>query len=150
MSRVAIDTNILAYAEGVNGAARRAEALRLLRALPPDSVVVPVQALGELFHVLTRKAGRDGAAARAAVLGWADAYAIVDTSADVLIDATELAVDRRLATWDAMILAAAAKAGCRLLLSEDMQDGFTWRGVTVTNPFAATPHPILAALVASS
>jgi hypothetical protein len=30
-----------------------------------------------------------------------------------------------------------------LLLSEDLQDGFSWAGVTVTNPFAATCHPLL-------
>jgi hypothetical protein len=40
-----------------------------------------------------------------------------------------------------------AEAECRLLLSEDLQEGFTWRGVTVTNPFARTLHPILAALL---
>jgi hypothetical protein len=34
-------------------------------------------------------------------------------------------------------LAVAAKGSCRLLLSEDLQDGFSWRGVTVANPFAA-------------
>jgi hypothetical protein len=33
---------------------------------------------------------------------------------------------------------ATAKVGCRLLLSEDLQEGFPWRGVTVTNPFAQT------------
>ncbi len=38
---------------------------------------------------------------------------------------------------------AAAEAGCRLLLSEDLQEGFTWGGVTVVNPFAATVHPLL-------
>ena len=43
-----------------------------------------------------------------------------------------------------MILAA-AEAGCRLLLSEDMHDGFTGRGVTITNPFASSRHPLLAA-----
>jgi predicted nucleic acid-binding protein len=37
------------------------------------------------------------------------------------------------------MLAAAAQADCRLLLSEDMQDGFTWRSVTVRNPFATPP-----------
>jgi predicted nucleic acid-binding protein len=46
------------------------------------------------------------------------------------------------------VLAAAAEAGCRLLLSEDLQDGFTWQGVTVTNPFAPTLHPILVGLLA--
>jgi len=29
-----------------------------------------------------------------------------------------------------------------------MQDGFTWSGVTVANPFATNPHPLLAALLA--
>lgn len=42
-----------------------------------------------------------------------------------------------------MILAVAADAGSRLLLSEDLHDGFTRRGVTVTDPFAAQRHPLL-------
>ena len=43
------------------------------------------------------------------------------------------------------MLSAAGEARCRLLLSEDLQEGFTWGGVTVANPFAATPHPLLQA-----
>ena len=34
------------------------------------------------------------------------------------------------------MLAAAEAAGAHLLLSEDLHDGFVWRGVTVSNPFA--------------
>jgi predicted nucleic acid-binding protein len=49
--------------------------------------------------------------------------------------------------WDAMILSAAADAGCTLLLSEDMQNGFVARGVTVVNPLADAPHPRLAGLL---
>ncbi|HZC22176.1 MAG TPA: VapC toxin family PIN domain ribonuclease, partial [Candidatus Binatia bacterium] len=49
--------------------------------------------------------------------------------------------------WDAIILSAAAEAGCRLLLSEDLQAGFTWNGVTVANPFAAKKHELLAELL---
>lgn len=48
-----------------------------------------------------------------------------------------------------MILSAAAEAGCRLLLSEDMQSGFTWAGTTIVDPFAAETHPLLATLKAS-
>jgi len=44
-------------------------------------------------------------------------------------------------------LSAAAAADCRLLLTEDLQDGFTWRGVTVTNPFVPTRHELLSALL---
>jgi predicted nucleic acid-binding protein len=53
----------------------------------------------------------------------------------VLLDAMELAVAHKFARWDAIMLAAAAASGCRVFLSEDMQDGFTWRGVTIRNPF---------------
>ncbi len=145
--KIALDTNILAYAEGINGTGMRDKALEVLQRLPPASIVLPVQTLGELFHVLVRKAGRRPSRARAAVLGWRDAFAVMETSAAVMISATDLASDHGLTIWDSVVLAAAADAECRLLLSQDLQAGFTWRGVTVANPFAATLDPILAALL---
>jgi len=148
--RLALDTNVLAYAEGVNGAPMKETALDLLRRLPEGAAAVPVQALGELFNVLVRKAGRSPADARAAVLGWRDAFPLIDTSAAVMVAAADLATDHRLGIWDAVVLACAAEAECRLLLSEDLQEGFTWRGVTVANPFAAERHPLLEAMVEST
>jgi predicted nucleic acid-binding protein len=44
--------------------------------------------------------------------------------------------EQRARTDNALILSAAADAGCWLLLSEDLQAGFTWRGVRVVDPFA--------------
>jgi predicted nucleic acid-binding protein len=145
--KVALDTNVLAYAEGTNGTAMRDKALVLIQGLPSGAVVLPVQTLGELFHVLVRRAKRRPVRARAAVLSWRDAYQTVETSATVMIHATDLASEHGLTIWDSVVLAAAAEAECRLLLSEDLQNGFTWRGVTVTNPFAASLHPLLAALL---
>lgn len=145
--KIALDTNILAYAEGINGTGLRDKALEVLQRLPPASIVLPVQTLGELFHVLVRNAGRRPSRARAAVLGWRDAFAVMETSAAVMVSATDLASDHGLTIWDSVVLAAAADAECRLLLSRDLQAGFTWRGVTVANPFAATLDPILAALL---
>jgi predicted nucleic acid-binding protein len=135
--RIALDTNILVYAEGVNGEDRQAAALRLLEPSGDASIIVPVQALAELFAVLTRKASWPAAQAREAVLAWHDAYPVAETSSAVLLEAMELTVTHHFALWDAIMLAVAAQTGCRRLLSEDMQDGFTWRGVTVHNPFAA-------------
>ncbi|MGA2076253.1 MAG: PIN domain-containing protein [Terriglobia bacterium] len=148
--RVALDTNILGYAEGVNGAAMKHAALELIEKLPPDTVFVPVQALGELFHVLVRKAGRPPAKARRAILTWQDAFPLIETSAEVMLAATDLATDHQFSIWDAVIFSAAAASGCRLLLSEDLQEGFTWKGVSVTNPFSASKHPLLTALLAGS
>jgi predicted nucleic acid-binding protein len=147
--RAALDTNVLAYAEGVDGRARRDAALDLLRRLPQEGTVLPVQVLGELFNVLIRKAGRSHQDARDSVLAWRDAFPLVETSPDVLLAAADLATDHRLGIWDAVVFAATSKAGCRVLLSEDLQEGFTWGGVTVVNPFASTRHPLLHALLAA-
>ena len=143
MVALAVDTNVLAYAEGTNGIARKKAAIALLERLQAESTMIPVQALGELFGVLVRKAGRSPTNARAAILGWGDAFPLIETSAPVVMAAMDLVVDHRFGIWDAIILASAADAGCRLLLSEDLQDGLTWSGVTVTNPFASTLHPLL-------
>jgi predicted nucleic acid-binding protein len=146
---VAVDTNVLAYAEGTNGGPKRRAALDLLRALPAESTLLPAQTLGELFNVLVKKAHRTRADAQRAVLAWGDAFPLIETSSNVVLTAMDLASGHQMGIWDAIVLSAAADGGCRLLLSEDLQDGFTWSGVTVTNPFAAPRHPLLDALCRS-
>ena len=144
--RTAIDTNILVYAEGVNGLDRRQAALNVLRRLPATAALLPIQALGELYNVLVRKAGYAAADARARLVGWSMSYPTADTTRSALIAAADLAATHRLGIWDSIIIAVAAENGCQLLLSEDLQNGFIWSGLTVANPFAAVGHPLLAAL----
>ena len=145
--KVALDTNVLAYAEGVNGPEKKVAAIGLVHKLPAGSALLPAQTLGELFNVLVLKAGRSRAGAQTTILGWLDAFPVIETSPEVIVSAINLATDHRLGIWDAVIMAASARAGCRLLLSEDLQDGFTWSGLTVTNPFSSAPHLLLAALL---
>jgi predicted nucleic acid-binding protein len=145
---VALDTNVLVSAAGLDGMQMRERALAITARLLPESTLIPVQALGELYATLMRKGGRSRAQARDAVLKWGDAFPLIETSSMVQLMAMELSVSHQLSPWDAVILSAAADASCRLLLSEDLQNGFTWSGVTVTNPFAKKPHPLLTALLA--
>ncbi len=130
----------------MNGNPRKKTALEIIEKLPADSTFLPVQVLGELFHVLVRKAGRRPERARAAILSWQDAFPLIETSPAVLVAAVDLAAHHGLGIWDSIIFSAAA-AGCRLLLSEDLQAGFTWNGVTVANPFSPAKHELLAALL---
>ena len=132
----------------MNGTSKKKDALEIIEALPAEETFLPVQVLGELFHVLVRKAARSPERARIAMLTWKDAFPLIETSPAVLIAASDLAARHRLSIWDAVVFAASAAAGCRLLLSEDLQDGFTWNGVTVANPFLADKHPLLRALLA--
>jgi len=145
--RIAFDTNVLTYAEGINGVKRRDAALALIRRLPQEATVVPVQVLGELFNVLVRKGGKSRSDARNALLSWRDTFPVVETSPEVMLAAADLAMDHQLGIWDAVILSAASQAGCRLLLSEDLHEGFTWAGVTVANPFSSPRHALLEALL---
>lgn len=146
----ALDTNILAYVEGVNGAMRETASRALIGRLPIKFTFIPAQALGELYNLLTRKARWPGKQARGAVLAWKDSFPVAPTTTSAMIEAIDLATDHRITVWDSIMISVAAETGCRLLLSEDMQDGLTWRGVTVVNPFAAPQHPLLAALLAAA
>jgi predicted nucleic acid-binding protein len=140
--KAALDTKVLVYAEGWGDSARCEAARALVLRLAPGDVVIPVQVLGELQRVLTRKAGRSAAEAREAIQTWCDAFDTADTTLAAMQSAQDLAADHQLGIWDAVVLAVAAQSGCRLLLSEDFSAGFTWGGVTVVNPFAA-PAPAL-------
>jgi predicted nucleic acid-binding protein len=142
--KVALDTNLLVYAEGLNGAEKRKAILDVLDRIVPDDRIIPVHVLGELFRVLTRKAKLPAGDARAIVLKWRGTAEIVETSEVSMLRAIDLVVDHRLPIWDCAILVAAAARGCNLLLTQDMRHGFVWSGVTVADPFRTPMHPLLA------
>jgi predicted nucleic acid-binding protein len=141
--QVALDTNILAYAEGVGDVVRCAGAVQLIEQLPSEFVLLPAQTLGELFRVLTGKTKRSAEQSREAIMTWADTFEIADSSWTAFQAGIDLVVDHQFQIWDALILAVAAENHCRLLISEDMQDRFTWRGITIVNPFSKPSSPLL-------
>src|SRR5438477_11263024 len=128
--RVALGHQHPRVRRGVNGEPMQREAMALVGPLPRDNGALPVQVIGELFYVLVRKAGRSRGAARDAVVKWQDAFPIIDTSPTVMLAAADLSADHALSICHAIVMAAAAESGCRLLLSQDLHDAFTWRVVT--------------------
>jgi predicted nucleic acid-binding protein len=140
---VAFDTNILIYAAGFNDRMRAERATAMRLAFGPDQTVIATQVLGEFFNALVGKLRQErqvavhacGLLMRSSVVKAADEAAFQQ--------ALQLASDHRLQFWDALILATAAAADCSILLSEDMQHGFVFHGVTVINPFAEPAHPLL-------
>jgi len=145
--KIGFDTDILIYAQGINGPFRRKAASILIGRVAAMDTVIAVQVLGEVFNVLVRKARWAPSDAKAAVEYWQSVSSSVATTPELMTAAVSLAARSRLFIWDAVILAAAAQAKCNVLISEDLQDGFVWQGVTVCNPFASTPHPLIAGLV---
>jgi predicted nucleic acid-binding protein len=150
MNRIALDTNILAYLTGVSRVAADDVKIAVTRDLvsrlgTQASLIAPTQTLGELF-VVQRRSGASNSEARRVVLEIAEAFGTAASETRTAIAAADLVVDHNLQFWDALIVTAAAEAGCSLLLSEDMQHGFLVRGLTIVNPFAEQPHLKLAAL----
>lgn len=154
MTRVALDSNILAYLAGVSRSTEDDDKIARTRELVSQlastvSLIAPAQTLGELFVVL-RRSGAAPEEAREVLLEFADAFGSSASETRTALSAADLVVDHKLQFWDALIVTAAADAGCALLLSEDMQHGFVTRGLTIVNPLASEAHPKLAALIVAS
>ncbi len=141
MAAIALDTNILAYCEGVRRVAADDTKMETARTLILDleasdnEICIPAQVLAELHHVLRRKMRLEPEKAGLRAIFYADQNLVIATDSLVLEEAFEIVSMHDLQTYDAIILAAAAQAGCDTLYSEDMQHGFVWRGVEVVNPF---------------
>lgn len=151
MTRIGLDTNILVYLAGVDrgdgDAAKIDRTRRLLEDLSPRATfVAPTQTLGELFAVLTRL-GWSREEAREMAVRFQSTFEIADAGQSAMLSAMDLAVTAQLQIWDALIVNAAAEAGCAILLTEDMQDGFVWRGMTLVNPLAERMPQALAGLM---
>ena len=126
--RIAIDTNVLAYAEGVGDAPRCKKAANLIAKLNVSDVVLPAQVLGELYNVLTRKANRSAPDARDAILSWADAFLVADSTHAAVVAACDLAAAHQLQFWDALIVSVAVAQQCRDCCRKIFRMGLCGRG----------------------
>ena len=132
----AFDTNVLVYAvvEPPDAKADRAREL-LARCTRSPGAVLLLQSLAEFSHVAMRKFGIGAAEVQHRVNVWRRIIPVHAAGDDDLLAALDLVRDHRLAFWDAMICATASRAGLDYLLSEDMQAGRRFAGLTIINPF---------------
>ena len=143
----ALDSNFMIYAEDMFLDLRRGKALAILKEIPSSRILIPIQSAGETLNWLVKKGKVPKALAVERIAIWLDRYRALPTTLSVLSAARELLQNHDFQVWDSIILAAAAESGADILLSEDMQDGFTWRGVTIVNPFLPEPSPLLQRLI---
>jgi predicted nucleic acid-binding protein len=137
MIRVALDTNILIYAELEPESEKGTRSADLLLRAARNGVI-PVQVLGEYLRFIQRRvpqafedAVRQASIYRAAFLTPPTTDAVIDT-------ACALARTHRMQLWDCVVCAASAQAGAKVLLTEDMQDGRILDGLRLINPFAVS------------
>lgn len=139
--RVFVDTNILVYAYDADAADKNEIAKGRLAELWNDETgALSTQVLQEFYVTVTRKLPKP-ITRRAAreVIDTYDTWAPHRPTTADLVAASELEEHHRLAFWDALVVVAAQRCGCAMLLSEDLQDGRRFGPVTVVNPFGEHP-----------
>lgn len=149
--RFTIDTNILVYSVDNTAGARHELAREILDRAAEQDCWLTLQALSEFFVVVTRKnlARRTDAAAQ--VMDWLQIFPSVPPTNSAVGAALRAASAGRASYWDALLIAAAAEAGCDLILTEDLHDGASFEPVRIHNPFAGKKLTALTrSLLASS
>ena len=132
-----LDTNVVVYAFD-DGEPVKQERARAVIAGGGDypTLVVSTQVLAEFYVTVTRKLDRPLSAELAvqAVSAMA-ALPVVGADKESVLAGIALADRHQLSLWDALIVQAAATAGCETLLTEDLADGAVLAGVRIQNPF---------------
>jgi len=141
IDRSFVDTNVLLYHWDASEPLKQRRAIEWLRRLGDERAGrVSLQVLSEFYVNATQKLRTP--VPRAAAQRYARsffAWKPVAIDEDVLDSAWRTQERYKLSWWDALIVAAAQRAGCRTLLSEDFQAGQRFGDLTVVNPFATAP-----------
>jgi predicted nucleic acid-binding protein len=138
-----VDTNILVYAYDVSAGPKHGSAANIMRELwNAGAGAISMQVLQEFFITVTGKIARplDMTTAREIVRDFLKWSPIV-FNGELLIDAIDIHAAHRYSFWDSLIIAAAIESGATRLLSEDLADRHTIKGITITNPFKAQARP---------
>lgn len=97
---------------------------------------ISVQVLAELTSILLHKSSpRAQPAVVLGILESVNSLAVVHPDLQLVSRAVEAHVRYGIHFYDGMIIAAAERAGCQTIWSEDLNAGQTYFGITVRNPF---------------
>ena len=131
------DSNILIYAADRSEPEKQFQARRLLNsAVENETGALSVQVLSEFFSVVTKRIPNP--------LSVEEAEAIIERTAVLPVVELDWSLVRRaidthkeygISYWDSLIVAAAEKAGCAQIISEDLNSGQSYHGITVVDPF---------------
>jgi predicted nucleic acid-binding protein len=134
-----VDTNVFVYAVDTDEPGKRAAALTLLDELK-GRIAVSAQVLNEYYVTVTRKLARPQPLEQAerSVRSLAK-LPVVAVDRELAVAAVVLSRSAHLSLWDAAIIAAAQRAGCTRLYSEDLNAGQAFDGITIVDPFVDPP-----------
>jgi len=131
-----LDTNVLVYAYDASVPAKQTVAQELVRKAIAGEIVISNQVLGEFAATMLHKVSPPARPE--------DVIAVLDVLAPIKLVVADGGIVRRavearsaygLHFYDGMIVAAAERAKCGRIWSEDLNAGQEYFGVMVANPF---------------
>jgi predicted nucleic acid-binding protein len=134
---ISADTNLFVYMWDLRDPAKNTTARTVVEAMSRHPSAIGLQVVGEFQNALRRRLRLPIAvAAQSArnVLTEFSTFAYDEASVEAALAEASAG---RMSYWDALLLAAADRAGVETMLSEDMSDGLTFGGLQVVNPFGA-------------
>jgi len=134
VSKIFIDTNILVYSIDQKNEDKKQKSRRTLKKIiESHQPVISTQVIKEFYVVSTNKLKADPIVVKNIIHNFHN-MEIVNNDLELIEQAIDISVISQLSFWDALIIAAAEKANCEFVFSEDLSSGQTYRGVMVVNP----------------
>lgn len=134
MSKAFFDTTTLVYCIDEDEPRKRDVARDLLRGYRHGGAVLSTQVLQEFYVIATSKGKATPSEAEAFMAGLVH-MEIVVVDVERIREAIVIQRENTISFWDALIVAAAQRAGCPVIWTEDMNHGQSIRGIRIENPF---------------
>ncbi len=130
-----LDTNILVYATDESDAEKHAAARKLLERAIKAGWPIEAQVYGEFYAMITRKKLAPRSTARAVIEAWSASMPPIPSSVTAHTAALQLATEKQVQYWDALIIAVCAAHGVKQLYTADAPSATKLLGVKCTTPW---------------
>ena len=135
MSKIFIDTNLFVYSIDQKEPQKRNKAREILKKIMDShQAVISTQVIKEFYVVASTKLKADQLIVKNIIHNFRN-IEVVNNDLELIEQAIDISVISQLSFWDSLIIAAAEKANCEFVFSEDLNAGQTYRGIMVFNPF---------------
>ncbi len=135
---VFIDTNVWVYALSSQDHLKKNVAIELIaKSYREDMICVSSQVLKEFANFAFKRTRKTAAEINATLLK-IGAYSFVADTKELIADGVIGKERWQVGFYDALMVAAANKAGCSTMYTEDLNDGQKYGNVVAINPFKAS------------
>ena len=135
VSKVFIDTNLLVYTMDQKDSGKQETAREYLKNLVDNHFpVLSTQVVQEFYVVATKKLKADPVVVKNIIHNFHN-MELVNIDLELIEQAIDISILSQISFWDSLIIAAAEKANCEFVISEDLNAGQLYRGIKLINPF---------------